>query len=460
MTPSWWRRRRQIRERVAMTDAGTEKKTDAATVRVSPAASIKGEITVPGDKSISHRAVMLGSIADGVTEVEGFLEGEDNLSTIGAFRAMGVEIERPGASMVRIFGRGMRGLAEPGDVIDAGNSGTTARLLTGLLSAQSFYSVLTGDSSLRSRPMKRVAEPLRLMGATITGRKDGSLLPLSISGGKLSGIEYKTPVASAQLKSALLLAGIYAGGRTVVMEPGKSRDHTERMLRYFGAQVEVNGNATTVVSTKALSGCKIIVPGDISSAAFFMVAAMITPASGLLIKGVGINPTRVGIIDILRKMGGNMELLDEREECGEPVADMLVKSSSLRGVQITGEELLPAIDEFPILCVAAAFADGTTAITGAGELRVKESDRISAMSGCLAAIGSSAVESAESITIEGNSGGRVRGGRVNSFGDHRIAMSMAIAGLRSKDGIEIDGAKAVDVSFPGFFETLEKVRAS
>ena len=409
---------------------------------LSSARSIRGAITVPGDKSISHRAVMLGSIADGVTEVEGFLEGEDNLSTIGAFRSMGVVIDRPGPSRVTIHGRGMRGLAEPGDVLDAGNSGTTARLLTGLLSAQPFYSVLTGDASLRSRPMKRVVEPLRLMGAAITGRKDGSLLPLSISGGKLAGIEYRTPVASAQLKSALLLAGIYAEGRTTVIEPGKSRDHTERMLRYFGAQVRVDGTATTVGSTKALSGCRIIVPGDISSAAFFMVAAMITTdASELLISGVGVNPTRPGIIDILRKMGGSVELVDEREECGEPVADILVRSSRLKGVEISGTELLPAIDEFPIICVAAAFAGGTTSITGAGELRVKESDRISAMSRCLSAIGSSAVESADGIKIEGNSGGNVRGGRVDSVGDPRVSVAMAVGPPGSAAGGEMEGAR-------------------
>lgn len=442
-----------------MTDAADKKNTQATAVMVAPASSLKGEMTVPGDKSISHRSVMLGSIADGVTEVEGFLEGEDNLSTIGAFRAMGVEIDRPALSRVRITGRGMRGLVEPGDVIDAGNSGTTARLLTGLLSAQNFYSVLTGDASLRSRPMKRVVEPLRLMGARIAGRKDGSLLPLSISGAKITGIEYKTPVASAQLKSALLLAGIYAEGRTVVIEPGRSRDHTERMLRYFGAEVKVDGLATIVESTKALSGCKIKVPGDISSAAFFIVAAMITPSSELMIKGVGVNPTRTGIIDILKKMGGHIQLINTREECGEPVSDLLVKSSALKGVEITGAELLPAIDEFPILCVAAAFAEGATSITGAGELRVKESDRISAMAGCLAAVGSNAAEGADSITIEGNCGATVRGGRVNSSGDHRIAMSMAIAALRSDNGVEIDGAAAVDVSFPGFFDELGKVRA-
>lgn len=432
----------------------------SGSVTVRPAGSLRGEITVPGDKSISHRSVMLGSIADGVTEVEGFLEGEDNLSTIGAFRSMGVAIERPGPSRVRIEGRGLKGLAEPDDVIDAGNSGTTARLLTGLLSAQGFYSVLTGDDSLRKRPMKRVVEPLRLMGASIDGRKGGSLLPLSISGRALKGVRYRTPVASAQLKSAILLAGIYAEGETVVEEPARSRDHTERMLRFFGADVRTAGNAISVGSTNRLKGCRIIVPGDISSAAFFMAASIITPASEILIKGVGVNPTRTGIIDILRKMGGTVRTLDEREVCGEPVADILVKSSALRGVEITGEELLPAIDEFPVICVVAAFAAGNTVISGASELRVKESDRISAMAECLSSTGVKAVEKKDGIIIEGNNGGPIKGGRINSRGDHRIAMSMAVAALRSKEGVEIDGAAAIDVSFPGFFATLDGVRAS
>ncbi|MFQ5735434.1 MAG: 3-phosphoshikimate 1-carboxyvinyltransferase [Thermodesulfobacteriota bacterium] len=429
-------------------------------VTVAPATGLRGELAVPGDKSISHRSVMLGSIADGTTEVEGFLEGEDNLSTIAAFGAMGVRIERPAPSRVLIEGRGMRGLCEPEDVIDAGNSGTTVRLLTGLLSAQGFFSVLTGDDTLRRRPMRRVVDPLRLMGASIYGRRGASLLPLSITGSKLHGISYTCPVASAQLKSAILLAGIYADGRTVVEEPGASRDHTERMLRTFGAQVEAGGNRTSVVSTKRLNGCRIIVPGDISSAAFFIAASMITPASQLIAKGVGVNPTRTGVIDILRRMGGSVETLGQREVSGEPVADILVKSSPLRGIEITGAELLPAIDEFPVICVAAAYAEGTTTITGAGELRVKESDRIAAMAECLRAVGCTVREMPDGIAIEGNGGAPLRGGRIDSRGDHRIAMSMAVAALGSERGVEIEGAGAVDVSFPGFFPTLDGVRAS
>lgn len=424
----------------------------------TPAKGLKGEISVPGDKSISHRSVILGSIAEGSTEITGFLEGEDNLSTINAFKCMGVEIERTGQFQVRVKGRGLEALKEPDDVIDAGNSGTTTRLLMGLLAAQPFFSVLTGDASLRKRPMKRVVDPLIKMGASISGKKDSSLLPIAISGRKLKGINYRTPVASAQLKSAILLAGICAEGETVVEEPEKSRDHTERMLRLFGADVITLGNSVSVRSTKQLNGCKIKVPGDISSAAFFMAGAALTPESELLIKDVGVNPTRVGIIDILKKMGCTISVLGEREASGEPVADLLVKSSRLKGIDISGEELLPAIDEFPIICVAAAFAEGTTTISGAKELRVKESDRISVMAECLNAIGVKNREKEDGIIIEGNGLGQIKGGRVKSHGDHRIAMSMAMAALRSLDGIEIEGAGSVDVSFPGFFDLLSRVR--
>ncbi len=406
--------------------------------------------------------------------VEGVAKGRR--TTLDAHGAVSEEAAREMARGARAVlgasvGVGITGIAGPGGgtpekpvgtvwLALAGPGGTTARLLTGLLSAQRFYSVLTGDDSLRKRPMKRVVEPLRLMGASIDGRKGGSLLPLSIAGRALKGIRFATPVASAQLKSAILLAGIYAEGETVVEESARSRDHTERMLRFFGADVRTAGNATSVGSTNRLKGCRIIVPGDISSAAFFMAASIITPASEILIKGVGVNPTRTGIIDILRKMGGTVRTLDEREVCGEPVADILVKSSALRGVEITGGELLPAIDEFPVICAVAAFAQGNTVISGASELRVKESDRISAMAECLSSTGVKAVEKEDGIIIEGNNGGPIRGGRINSRGDHRIAMSMAVAALQSKEGVEIDGAAAVDVSFPGFFTTLDGVRAS
>ena len=423
----------------------------------APGKGLKGEITVPGDKSISHRSVILGSIAEGRTEISGFLEGEDNLSTIAAFSLMGVNIERDG-SRVTVEGRGLDGLQEPTDVINAGNSGTTTRLLLGLLAGRPFFSVITGDESLRSRPMKRVVEPLTQMGAVITGRKGSSVLPLSVSGRRLKGIAYRTPVASAQLKSAILLAGLSADGETIVNEPEKSRDHTERMLRLFGVDVKTSGNSTSVRSTNRLTGCKIIVPGDISSAAFFMAGAAFTTGSELLIKDTGINPTRVGIIDILKKMGGSIELNSVRESSGEPVGDILVRGSRLKGVDIDGSELLPAIDEFPIICVAAAFAEGTTRISGAGELRVKESDRIAVMSECLAAIGIKNTEIEDGIIIEGLGAKNAKGGTIKSYGDHRIAMALAMAALRTETGVEIDGAASVDVSFPGFFKLLSKVR--
>ncbi|MCC6503364.1 MAG: 3-phosphoshikimate 1-carboxyvinyltransferase [Deltaproteobacteria bacterium] len=413
-------------------------------------------MTVPGDKSISHRSVFFGSIAEGTTEVTGFLEGEDNLSTISAFSLMGVDITR-NADRVTIHGKGLTGLSEPADIINAGNSGTTTRLLVGLLSSLPFFSVITGDASLRGRPMKRVVSPLLKMGASIAGRKEASLLPLAITGKKLKGMRFESPIASAQLKSAILLAGLNAEGETTVIEPEKSRDHTERMLRLFGADLSVSGNAVSVRSTKTLAGCKIEVPGDISSAAFFLVGAALTQGSELLIKNVGVNPTRVGIIDVLKKMGGSIEVRGAREASGEPVADLLVRSSSLKGAVITGSELLPAIDEFPIICVAAAFADGTTTIAGAGELRVKESDRIAVMAECLSAIGVKNEERPDGIVIEGTGGKPVKGGTIRSHGDHRIAMSMAMAAINSIDGIQIEGASSVDVSFPGFFRALGEV---
>ncbi|MBI5235733.1 MAG: 3-phosphoshikimate 1-carboxyvinyltransferase [Deltaproteobacteria bacterium] len=440
------------------------------TVFVKPAQGLVNDavVSVPGDKSISHRAVMLGSIADGVTEVYNFLEGEDNLSTIAAFRRMGVKVEfvktsAGEAGCLRINGVGLRGLVEPDDVIDAGNSGTTARLVTGLLSAQPFFSVITGDETLRRRPMKRVVEPLTMMGAEIRGAKASSRLPLAINGNGakgLKGIRYRTPAASAQLKSAILLAGLYAQGDTIIEEPEKSRDHTERMLALFGADITVERGFIRVSSTNSLNGCKIRVPGDISSAAFFMVTAMLLPESSLTISGVGVNPTRTGIIDILRKMGGSVEPLNATAVSAEPVANIICKGSSLKAIEITGEELVPAIDEFPIICVAAAFAHGTTTISGARELRVKESDRIAVMSECLTKAGVRNTEKEDGIIIEGSNGARIRGGRIDSHGDHRIAMAMAVAGLWSVEGMEINGSACVDVSFPGFFSLLDRVRAT
>ncbi len=425
-----------------------------------PAKGIRGTVTVPGDKSISHRSLIIGSIASGVTEVDGFLEGEDNLSTLNAMRLLGVKIERKEKNRVVVNGGGVEALREPSDVIDCLNSGTTARLLTGLLSAQPFFSVLTGDSSLRKRPMKRVVEPLSRMGALISGRREGSCLPLAITGRRLRGISYRTPMASAQLKSALLLAGLCAEGETIIEEPEKSRDHTERMLRIFGADVGIHENSIKIRSTKKLKGCGIVVPGDISSAAFFIVGAAITPESELLIKNAGINPTRTGILKIIELMGGSVKMLNVREVSGEPVADILVKSSKLKGIDIDGQKLLPAIDEFPIICIAAAFSDGTTTISGAGELRVKESDRIAVMAELLTSIGVEVKENEDGIIIKGIGCHQVKKSVIRSHGDHRIAMSAAIAALMSREGLEIDGAKCVDVSFPGFFNVLESVRAS
>lgn len=430
----------------------------SGSILARPGKALKGEITVPGDKSISHRSVMLGSIADGATEVTGLLEGEDNLSTIAAFRKMGVSIVGPDEGRLIIQGAGLRGLKEPEDVVDAGNSGTTTRLLTGLLSAQSFFTVITGDDSLRKRPMRRVVEPLTRMGALIQGRANGSLLPLAITGRPLNGIRYKTPVASAQVKYAILLAGLYAEGETVVEEPERSRDHTERMLKLFGAEVKIEKNSVIIRSTNTLTGCKIYVPGDISSAAFFMVGAAILEGSEVVIRNVGVNPTRTGIIDVLRKMGSKLETLNQREVSGEPVADILVRGSRLRGVDIGASDLLPAIDEFPIICVAAAFAEGATRISGATELRAKESDRIAAMSESLAAVGVTNTEKEDGIIIEGAGPEAIEGGRIKSRADHRIAMAMAMAALRSKKGVEIDASASVDVSFPGFFGCLDALR--
>lgn len=423
---------------------------------IEPKRSLKGECVVPGDKSISHRAVMLGAISDGETVVNGFLDGEDNLSTVGAFEALGIEIEKKESNTLIINGRGLYGLREAKDIIDVGNSGTTARLISGILSAIPFFSVITGDASLRARPMARVVTPLREMGANISGRAHDSLLPLAITGGTLTGIEYSSPVASAQVKSAILLAGLYAKGTTKVIEPAKSRDHSERMLNLFGANISIDGLSVSIKGGSGLKGVEIEVPGDISSAAFLMVGALITEGSELLIKGVGINPTRCGIINILKKMGGDIEILNETDSF-EPSADILVKSSGLNGTEITGGELLPAIDEFPAICVAAAFAKGTTKISGAAELRVKESDRISAMAGFLMNIGvEGVVEFDDGLEIEGSA--KLSGGTVEVHNDHRIAMAAAIAGLKCDEGVSISNAEVVDVSFPGFFSLLDELR--
>lgn len=423
-------------------------------ITIQPAASVRGEITVPGDKSISHRSIMLGAIANGVTTVRGFLRGEDNLSTMHAFRAMGVEIKDDGET-IQITGRGLHGLEEPGDVLDCGNSGTTIRLITGLLSGQSFFSVVTGDQYLRKRPMKRVVEPLTRMGARIAGRSGGTLAPLAITGGSLTGICYQSPVSSAQIKSSLMLAGLYADGETTVSEPSLSRDHSERMFKLFGASLVRNETGVTVKGGVELTAQEVTVPGDISSAAFFMVAALITPQSELLIKNVGVNPSRTGVIDILQAMGGDIQLLNLRDVSGEPVADILVRSSCLKGIAISGGVVPRAIDEFPAVCVAAARAEGITTIRDARELRVKETDRITAMADNLRKLGITVTESEDGMDITGSD--HLLGGTVDSSGDHRIAMSMSVAALVASSAITVTDISCVATSFPTFFPLLEKV---
>lgn len=422
---------------------------------ILPARSLRGELAVPGDKSISHRSVMLGSLAQGTTRITNFLRGEDNFSTMGAFRAMGVPIEDDGRT-VTVRGVGLHGLQEPDNVLDCGNSGTTIRLMTGLLSGQHFFSVLTGDQYLRKRPMKRVVEPLAQMGAKIAGRGGGTLAPLAITGGPLSGVFYNSPIASAQVKSALMLAGLYASGETSVTEPTRSRDHSERMFRFFGADLDTLHNGVVVRGGRELQGQEIMVPGDISSAAFFLVAGLIVPGSELLIRNVGVNPTRTGVIDILKAMGGDITLQEQREVSGEPVADLLVRSSSLRGIEIQGDVVPRAIDEFPAICVAAAVAEGTTVIKDARELRVKETDRIAAMATNLRTIGSGLIEETEDgMVIQGIAS--LAGGKTSSFGDHRIAMSLSVAALACRSEVQIDDVSCVATSFPGFFELLSRV---
>ena len=423
-------------------------------ITINPVSSIRGEITVPGDKSISHRSIMLGAIANGVTTVNGFLRGEDNMATMKAFRAMGIEINDDGGT-ITIHGKGLHGLEEPSDLLDCGNSGTTIRLITGLLAGQSFFSVVTGDHYLRKRPMKRVVDPLSRMGACIIGRNQGSLAPLAINGNVLNAIDYESPVSSAQVKSAIMLAGLYADGVTSVREPDLSRDHSERMFRLFGASLDLFDSGVAVRGGVELQARDITVPGDISSAAFFMVAALITPDSELLIHNVGVNPTRTGVIDILKSMGGYIELLDERVVSGEPMADILVRSSRLKAVDIAGSLVPRAIDEFPAICVAAACAEGRTTIRDARELRVKETDRIAAMATNLRHLCVVVDECDDGMDITGLE--RLSGGNVESFGDHRIAMSMSVAALVSTDYVTIRDTDCVATSFPSFFQLLEKV---
>lgn len=421
---------------------------------VQPGGKLTGRIRVPGDKSISHRSIMLGSLAEGTTEVSGFLQGEDCLCTLQAFRNMGVHIEGPSDDgKVTIQGVGLQGLKAPSTDLDMGNSGTSMRLMSGLMSGQAFDVCMTGDSSLSKRPMKRVTVPLAEMGARIDATAQGTP-PLRVHGGsQLKGIHYDMPMASAQVKSALLLAGLYAEGETSVTEPAPTRDHTERMLRGFGYTVKTEGNRISLVGGGKLTATAIDVPSDISSAAFFMVGASIAEGSDLIIEHVGMNPTRTGVIEILRLMGANLELLNPREVGGEPVADIRVRSAPLKGIRIP-EALVPlAIDEFPVLFVAAACADGQTVLTGAEELRVKESDRIQVMADGLIACGIKAQPTSDGIIIQG---GAMTGGVVTSHNDHRIAMSFSIAGLRASTPMLINDCATVNTSFPGFVKLAQQ----
>jgi cyclohexadieny/prephenate dehydrogenase / 3-phosphoshikimate 1-carboxyvinyltransferase len=420
----------------------------------NPGGKLSGRIRVPGDKSISHRSIMLGSLAEGTTHVEGFLEGEDALATLQAFRDMGVVIEGPHHGRVTIHGVGLNGLKAPAGPLYMGNSGTSMRLLSGLLAAQSFDTTLTGDASLSKRPMNRVAKPLREMGAVIETAPEGRP-PLMIKGGqRLTGMDYEMPMASAQVKSCLLLAGLYAAGRTSVTEPAPTRDHTERMLRGFGYPVTVEGSTASVESGHKLTATHIEVPADISSAAFFLVAGSIAEDSELVLEHVGINPTRTGVIDILKLMGGDISLENQREVGGETVADIRVRSAKLKGIDIP-EDLVPlAIDEFPVLFVAAAVAEGRTVLRGAEELRVKESDRIQVMADGLIALGVKAEPTPDGIIIEG---GSIGGGEVWAHGDHRIAMSFSVASLRATAPIRIHDCANVATSFPNFLALSAQV---
>jgi 3-phosphoshikimate 1-carboxyvinyltransferase len=415
---------------------------------------LRGEISVPGDKSIAHRAVILGSVANGRSRIFNLSGGDDNSRTVRAFRQMGVEIFRDRDALC-IDGNGWGGLRPPGQSIDCGNSGTTMRLLSGLLAGRPFVSELNGDASLSQRPMQRIIDPLSSMGAKIGSKGGNGLAPLEIHGGDLHGINYPMPVASAQVKSAILLAALQARGETIVKEPQKSRDHTEVMLRGFGCEVSVDGATVTVGGEQNLSGRDVRIPGDISSAAFFLVAAAMVPASELIIRNVGCNPTRDGVIEVLRRMGASLECFNARVEAGERVADIRVSGERLKGIDIGPEMVARTIDEYPILAVAAALADGVSTFSEIKELRYKESDRIATMTAGLRALGVEVEEREDGMTINGTR--HFSGGTIRSYGDHRIAMSLAIAGLCSTSGVMIDDASCVDISFPGFFDLLGQI---
>lgn len=420
---------------------------------------LRGEISIPGDKSISHRSIMFGSLAQGKTEITNFLEGADCLSTIDCFQKMGVLIEKK-QNCIFVNGKGLTGLSKPSQILDVGNSGTTTRLISGILSGQTFTSILSGDDSLNSRPMDRIMNPLNRMGANITSINNNQCAPLRIAPGKLHGIDYISPVASAQVKSAILLAGLYAEGKTTVTEPALSRNHTELMLNGFGANVtsivHPDGTATAgILPCKELYGQKIKVPGDISSAAYFIAAGLLVPDSELLVKNVGINETRAGFIKVCKMMGADITLLNKKLQGGEPTADVLVKTSQLKGCTVEGETIPTLIDEIPMIAVMAAFAEGTTVIRDAAELKVKETNRIDTVVTNLNAMGANITPTDDGMIIEGT--GQLNGTDIESYLDHRIAMAFAIAGLAANGETRIHNSQCVDVSYPQFFDTIHSL---
>jgi 3-phosphoshikimate 1-carboxyvinyltransferase len=427
---------------------------------ITPGRPLKGTTTVPGDKSLTHRAIILTALGEGTSTVTGYCQGEDCLNTMRALQGMGIPITQTPTELT-VCGKGFWGLSEPTGPIDCGNSGTGIRLLTGLLAGQDFFSILTGDESIRRRPMGRVVKPLREMGAAIGGRKGGELAPLAITGAALRAIEYASPVASAQIKSSILLAGLFAQGTTRYREPRLSRDHTERMFQFFGIPLAKEDGVLVLHGRPSVGwrGVHVAIPGDFSAAAFFIVGATIVQGSDITIYNVGMNPTRTGLIDVMRKMGADIQVLGLREAAGEPVADLRVKSSALKGVTI-GHDLIPkTIDEFPVLCVAASVAEGDTVISGAEELRVKESDRIATMSRELKAMGALIEERPDGMIIrglgQGGENGRLNAaGKAQSHGDHRVAMSLAIGGLTAEESMTIGDTSCVDTSFPNFEKAL------
>ncbi len=438
-----------------LTSLSDSQTSTAWQIRAPEAGGLQGRIQVPGDKSISHRALMLGALASGETQIRGLLLGEDPRSTAACFEAMGAQISPLNSELVTLQGLGLGALQEPTQVLDAGNSGTTLRLMMGILASHpDRLFTVTGDASLRSRPMGRVVTPLRQMGAQIWGRKGDTLAPLAIRGQQLLPIHYHSPIASAQVKSAILLAGLMVEGETTVTEPALSRDHSERMLRAFGARVsvDVEARSATVTGPAQLQGQSVIVPGDISSAAFWLVAGAILPNSNLLIENVGVNPTRTGVLDVLLKMGADITLENPREAAGEPVADLRVRTSGLKGCTIEGDIIPRLIDEIPVLAVAAVVAQGTTIIRDAAELRVKESDRLAAIASQLNLMGAQISETSDGLEISG--GTSLQGAEVDSFTDHRIAMSLAIAALKASGTTTIHRAEAVAISYPTFAETF------